>query len=390
MHSQGGIRAMVLAAGVGSRLDPLTQQLPKPLVPLANRPVMEHILNLLKRHGIRDVVSNVHYLGEKIPQYFGTGASLDMNLSFLHEQKLSGDAGGVRACRQFLEGDTFIVLMGDLITDMDLTYVIQQHKEKGALATIALKQVEDVERFGVAVTNKDGFISGFQEKPAREEAASNLASTGVYVFEPQIFEHIAKQGDAFFGKQLFPQLVANGLPVLGVQVWAYWSDVGTIPQYRTSTFDALEGLIDLEMPGEKTKFGWMGEESSLDPSATIDGALLLGRNSHVGAGVRLKGHVVIGDNCVIERDCDIKDSIIWSGTLVDANSRMKHTVIGANCFVENGSRLIEAALVEPENPFGQERMPNVAASRRPFSVTISSVDLPAEQATSVLDKEASA
>ena len=161
---------MVLAAGVGFRLDPLTTLLPKPLVPVANTPVMEHILRLLARHGLTDVCANLHYLPGNIVDYFGTGSRMGVNLHFKHEPQLTGDAGGVRACREFLEDDTFLVTMGDLVTDADLSYVIDRHKQKGALASIAIKAVphEDVCRFGVVLTNQDGFITGFQKNLLRK------------------------------------------------------------------------------------------------------------------------------------------------------------------------------------------------------------------------------
>jgi NDP-sugar pyrophosphorylase family protein len=215
-----GLKAVVLAAGIGSRLDPLTRQLPKPLVPFANKPVMEHILNLLKRHGITDTVSNLHHLPEQMIRYFGDGSAFGMHMNFVEETELTGDAGGVRALREHLGNSTFMVIMGDLITDLDLTYVLTQHREKNALATIALKQVEDVERFGIAVLNPDGMIHGFQEKPSRDEAKSKLASCGVYVFEPDIFDYIAPTGTVGFGRDVFPLLLKQGLPVLGVETWA--------------------------------------------------------------------------------------------------------------------------------------------------------------------------
>src|SRR3990167_6567846 len=159
------MKAMVLAAGVGSRLDPLTMQIPKPLVPVANRPVMEHILRLLKHHGVGQVISNLHYLPEKLVEYFGDGSALGLNMQFYLEEKLSGDAGGVRGCREFLGDETFLVLMGDLLTDVNLSHLVRQHKLKGAIATIAVKQVADVSQFGVVLTDEQGFITGFQEKP---------------------------------------------------------------------------------------------------------------------------------------------------------------------------------------------------------------------------------
>jgi mannose-1-phosphate guanylyltransferase/mannose-1-phosphate guanylyltransferase/phosphomannomutase len=269
------MRAMVLAAGVGTRLDPLTTQIPKPLVPVANRPVMQHILELLKQHGITDIASNLHYQPEKIRDYFGDGGKFGIELQYKLETELSGDAGGVRACRKFLQDDTFIVLMGDLLTDCDLTKVIAEHKRKKALATIAVKQVEDVSHFGVVVRDANGFITGFQEKPSPQEALSNYASCGIYVLEPEIFDHIPQTGSYGFGRQLFPTLVDEGHPVLGVSIDEYyWSDVGTIDQYWQSNLDALCGRVKICLPGKKTGFGYAEEPLPTASNLDVDGVLM--------------------------------------------------------------------------------------------------------------------
>lgn len=359
-----GLTAVVLAAGVGSRLDPLTQQLPKPLVPFANRPVMEHIVNLLKRHGVTRTVSNVHYLPEKVKRYFGRGTAFGIDMHFVDEPQLSGDAGGVRACRHYLTGDTFLVVMGDLITDLDLTYVLTQHRERGAIATIALKQVRDVERFGVAVLDSDGFIRGFQEKPVRENAISNLASTGVYVFDREVFEYIPKDGPVGFGRNIFPYLVDKGLPVLGVEVWGYWSDVGTIDRYRSSSLHALEGMIDLEIGGQPFDHGWIGDASAISRNVHIDGAVLLGSNSYIADDVRIKGFAIIGDNCIVERGARLQDTIVWPGTIIGARAHTRASVIGMNCRVETAAQVLDCAVIEPRNELGVRRMHQLACMMR--------------------------
>lgn len=332
------MKAMVLAAGVGSRLDPLTSQLPKPLVPVANRPVMEHLLLLLKKHGFEDVVSNLHYLPEKIRKYFGDGASLGVNIDFRLERELSGDAGGVRACKDFFAQDTFIVLMGDLLTDADLGRIYAEHKRRGALATIGTKQVEDVSQFGVVLTNSDGFITGFQEKPHPSEALSNFASSGIYVLEPQIFDYMPATGSYGFGRQLFPSLVSQGLPVLSVDLESYWSDVGTIHQYRKSNFDALEGSLSVDLHYEAHLHGYVASNAVIDPSVTVDGTLMLGKRSRIGAGVKIKGNVIIGDNCRIERNAFLEDTIVWSNSVIEENASLRHCIVGSGCVVESGSR----------------------------------------------------
>lgn len=343
------MRAMVLAAGVGSRLEPLTNQVPKPMVPVANRPVLEHIVALLKKHGITEIYSNLHYLPDSIREYFGDGSKFGVNLKFLEEVELSGDAGGVRTCRKELSQGPFLVLMGDLLTDVNLTEIIEQHKSKKALATIALKQVEDVSHFGVAVTNADGFITGFQEKPQAHEALSNYASTGIYVLEPEVFNHIPASGSYGFGRQLFPQLVADGFSVLGAPIDGYyWSDVGTIKQYRLSNFDVLQGGTNIDIPGKKTDFGYVQESAVIEPDVKIEGRLLLGMNSRIKSGVTIKGSVLIGDNCTIGENVQIEDSLVWSNSQVGRGAVLRDCVVGSNCNVDENTTRIDVASVSNE------------------------------------------
>jgi mannose-1-phosphate guanylyltransferase len=340
------MKAMVLAAGVGSRLEPLTNQVPKPMVPIINRPVMEHIVALLKQNGITEIASNLHYLPKNVSEYFGDGSAFGVHWHAHVEKELSGDAGGVRACRDFLKDGTFLVLMGDLLTDVDLTEVVRMHKQKGALASIAIKQVEDVRQFGVALTDKDGFIVGFQEKPQPEEALSNYASTGIYVLEPEVFDYIPASGTFGFGRQLFPALVKKGLPVLGVPIDRYyWSDVGTINQYRQANFDALSGRVRIDLPGVGQSWGFMESGAKIDPGAHIDGRLFIGKNSSIASGVRIRGHVLIGDNCRVQANAELQDTIVWSNSNIGRDAVLRHCVVGSNCTVGDGTEQNEIASV---------------------------------------------
>lgn len=346
------MKAMVLAAGVGSRLDPLTSQVPKPLVPIANTPVMEHILSLLAKHGFTDVAANLHYLPNKITKYFDDSRlnKLNLKMHFNLEETLTGDAGGVRSCRQFLSDGTFIVLMGDLLTDADLTHIITEHKRKKALATIGIKKVEDVSHFGVVLTDKDGFITGFQEKPQPHEALSNLASTGIYILEPEVFNHMPQEGTFGFGRQLFPKLVESGLPVLGVEILSYWSDVGTIEQYRNSNFDVLEGKVDIPLTGQKIEKRngltlWLSEGATYEDDSLFNGKIMLGKDCKIGPGVQLNGRVIIGDNVEVEAGAQIEDSVIWSNARIQSKASLCDCIIGSDCVVQNGSKFIEVARV---------------------------------------------
>lgn len=343
----------MLAAGVGSRLDPLTSEVPKPLVPVAGLPVMEHLLRLLQEHGFGEVCANLHYLPEKIESYFKKHKLEGIDLSFHREEKLSGDAGGVRACQSFLKHGTFIVLSGDLLTDANLTHIVNEHKSKGAIATIAIRAVQDVTHFGVAVLKENGFISGFQEKPKAEEALSNLISTGIYVLEPAVFDYIPKGGEYGFGRQLFPELVKLGLPVLGVKIDDYWSDVGTIQQYRLSNFDALTGKVKVKLPGRKAgDVGhplWLSSGSRIE-SDSVKGALMLGVNSVVEKGAKINGTVIVGDNCLIGAGAEVTDSVVWDDVEIGKKASLTRCVIASNYVVAPSAKLADAAVVAQELP----------------------------------------
>src|SRR5437763_10304373 len=209
------MRAMSLAAGVGSRLDPLTRNLPKPLVPIVNRPVMEHIVELLRKHGFNEIMVNVHYLGDQIEDYFGDGSRLGVKIHWSREDQLWGDAGSVKRVEDFFKDDTFIVVGGDDLADMDLTRLVKTHREKGALSTIALSLVDDPSEYGIVLMNEEGRITRFLEKPKGEVIFSNNANTGVYVFEPEVFELIPRGTPYGLGRDLFPLLLAQKKPIYG-------------------------------------------------------------------------------------------------------------------------------------------------------------------------------
>lgn len=347
------MKAMVLAAGVGSRLEPLTARVPKPLVPIANVPVMEHIVRLLARHGYTDIIANLHYLPDMLKEHFGDGSEFGVNLTFRYEEELTGDAGGVRACRDFFD-DTFLVLMGDLLTDADLTSIVAEHKKKKALATIGVKHMEEVEHFGVVVRDENGFITGFQEKPKREEALSNMVSAGIYVLEPEVFDHMPATGVYGFGRQLFPTLVEGGQRVLGEEIKTYWSDVGTIEQYRQSNFDVLKGLANIPIPGTKLqdakKTLWLGDGASVSAQAKVEGRLLLGKNSTVD-GATIAGCVIVGDNCQIHEGAHLEDVVVWSGSVIERGAIIKNSIIGEGAIVKQDSKHVEVTtMAQPSSP----------------------------------------
>lgn len=238
------MKGMILAAGVGSRLGPITADKPKPMALVCGKPVMEHIVNLLRLYGIRDVAANLHYLPEVIMDYFGDGGKYGIRLTYSVEETLLGTAGGVKNQQWFLD-ETFLVISGDALTDIDLAGFLKFHREKQALASIALKEVADVEQFGVVITDAGDRIRRFQEKPKKAEALSNLVNTGIYIFEPEIFDLIPRGEFYDFGRSLFPLLVEKGAPFYGCRMDGYWCDIGTVETYEKACLDASAGLVRL-------------------------------------------------------------------------------------------------------------------------------------------------
>lgn len=325
------MKAMIMAAGVGSRLMPLTTQIPKPMIPMANVPLMESIVALLHTYGFDDLICNLHYHADNISSYFGDGGQFGVKMQYSLEDELMGTAGGVKNCERFLD-DTFVVISGDALTDINLGSLLQAHRQKGALATIALKDVEQVEHFGVVITDDQGKIERFQEKPRPEEALSHHANTGIYVFEPEIFKYIPARQFYDFGKQVFPHLVKTGAPFYGVPIKDYWCDVGNISTYCQAHADILQQQVKAAVAGK-----------IID---TAEGArVLLGEGVICGQNARFEGSVVIGSGCRIGDNVYISNSIIWDNTAIGDKAIIKEAVVGSNCRLGQGVKLNSGVVV---------------------------------------------
>jgi NDP-sugar pyrophosphorylase family protein len=307
---------MIMAAGVGNRLMPLTAEIPKPMVPMANRPLMEHIVKLLTGHGFNNIISNLYYHADNIYNYFLDGSKYGADMLYSREDELMGTAGGVKKCSWFLD-ETFVIVSGDALTDVNLTRLVDEHKKRGALATIATKEVEQVEQFGVVITDENGRIQSFQEKPCKEEALSNQANTGIYIFEPEVFEYIPEREFYDFGKQVFPHLVKIGAPFFGIKIDDFWCDVGNIDTYRQSHADILEGRVNVASEGKLV--------------TSENGRLLLGEGVYIGDNVRFEGNCVIGPGCRIEDKVVIADSVVWNNSIIRKNAILQECIIGSNC-----------------------------------------------------------
>jgi mannose-1-phosphate guanylyltransferase len=314
---------MVLAAGLGTRLRPLTFEITKPMVPVLDRPVMAHILDLLETHGFGEVIANVHYFPESIREHFGD------RVAYRHEEELLGTAGGVRACREFFGGEDFLVISGDALTDIDLTALVARHRRAGGVATLAVKQVSDTREYGVVLHDREGRITGFQEKPEPDEALSSLGNCGIYVFSPEIFDYFPERPFADWAQDVFPALLANDVPFHIHEIHEYWNDVGSLAELRQGTFDAMRGELRLRIEGEEVRPGViLAGDSSLPESTQIEGQAWIGQDVRIGEGVRLMGPVVLGDGASVADGAQLRNTILFPGAEVAAGSILIGAIAG--------------------------------------------------------------
>jgi mannose-1-phosphate guanylyltransferase len=295
------MKAMVLAAGLGTRLKPLTFELPKPMVPVLDRPVMAHIVGLLQEQGFDELIANLHYYPETIRSYFGD------HLKYRCEDELLGTAGGVRNVADFFGDEEVVVVSGDALTDLDLNALVKRHREAGGIATLTVKEVPDPSEYGVVIHDDDRRVQGFQEKPDSGEALSDLASCGIYCFSPEIFDYFPDEDPVDWAQDVFPRLLEDDVPMYVHIIDSYWNDIGSLDELRQGTWDTLAGKLRLDMSE--------GGEAP-DGVEVIDGPIWLGRDVQLGRDIRLMGPIVIGDRSRIGTGASLRESIVFPGTTV--------------------------------------------------------------------------
>jgi mannose-1-phosphate guanylyltransferase len=318
---------MVMAAGLGTRLRPLTYTVAKPLVPVANRPVMEHILLLLRRHGFGPLIANLHWFPDTIRDLFGDGSELGVDLTYSHEDELLGTAGGVRNVAEFFGDEPFLVMAADALTDIDLAALRAAHEANDGIATLAVTRVSDVSEFGVVITDSAGRIQGFQEKPDRAEALSDLASCMIYVLDREIFDYFPSKPVVDFAREVFPALLSNDVPFHVHRIDAYWNDVGSLPEYLRGNLDAVQGAVQVELAGELLEPSG-GDEALERGDPGVGGRVLAGDGCEIGAGVRLDGPLVIGAGCTIGAGARVKESVVLPGAEVPPGALVASAIYG--------------------------------------------------------------
>jgi len=347
------MKAMILAAGVGSRLDPITRTTPKPMVPVVGLPVIEHIIHLLAKHGFTDIVCNTHYLADQIESYFAGKTDLGARVSFNREEILLGTAGGLKRVQEqlgfFDSAEPFLVVGGDDLTSVDLSAMLAQHKSNGALATIALTEVEDPSQFGVVVLGENNAIERFVEKPKPGTAPSNLVNMGVYLFSPRILDLIPVGQFYDFGKQVFPQIQEAGEPFFGFQSKEYWRDVGNLREYRDVQGDFFTGEVQLQTGLSNRGDGvWLGENVRIAPDAHIEAPCAIGTGSQIGIGAHVHKGSVLGKHVVVGAGAVIEHSILWDGAQVGDGAHLVRCIVGRDCSIQTNAGVFDGVIVQPK------------------------------------------
>lgn len=348
------MQAVVLAGGVGTRLRPLTVNIPKPLVPVGGIPIMEHTIRLLRRHGVTDIVVSLGYLSEKIEQYFGDGSRLGVNLTYSYEKTPLGTAGAVKHAQKYISGP-FLVASGDVLTDIDFSNFIAEHRRGGALASIALTRSVSPTAFGIVFINNDGFISRFLEKPSWGEVFSDIINAGLYVMEPEILDLVPENREYDFSKDVFPKMLTENHNLFGYMINTYWVDIGTPQKYLDANYDVLKGSIRVELPHRKVKDGlWIGEDVKIADDCEIYPPAVIGDSCRINQGVVIDRFSVIGAGCYVGEGARISRSVVWGNTSIHKSASLRSCVIGSRCEVGEKSTVLDGAVIGDDCILGPE------------------------------------
>jgi mannose-1-phosphate guanylyltransferase/phosphomannomutase len=343
-----------MAGGQGTRLRPLTSNLPKPMVPVVNKPTAQHIVELLARHEIRDIVMTVAFMPQLIQNYFGDGSSFGVNIEYSVEDSPLGTAGSVKKAEPLLD-DTFLVISGDSLTDFDLGDLIAFHRERDAMVTIALKSVDNPLEFGVVIVDEHGRIDRFLEKPGWGQVFSDTINTGIYVLEPEVLDHVPKGAAFDFSHELFPRLYDLHKPLFGRLSDGYWQDIGSLSQYLQANRDALDGRVRARIPGVRLRGNvWVGQGVDFETIDHIQGPALIGDYARIAEDSRIGAHTVLGNNVVVRNGASVAGSVIGDGSYVGPGSRIRGAVIGSGVDIRANATVSEGAVIGESSSVGEQ------------------------------------
>ena len=348
------MKAVVMAGGEGTRLRPLTSNQPKPMVPIVGKPCMEHVIELLRTHGFEEIVVTLAFMPQAIRAHFGDGESLGVSINYSVEEQPAGTAGSVRLARKQLD-DTFLVISGDALCDVDLGSLVEAHRRSGAAATIGLKSVDDPLEFGIVVTDDDGRVERFLEKPSWGQVFSDTINTGIYVVEPDVLRHVPGDRPFDFSQELFPLLLEMGRPLHGQVLDGYWQDIGTLEQFRQANLDVLDGLTQLHVPGLRLRGNvWVSEDVDIDDVAGVEGPAFVGSNCRIADGASIGSHTVLSRGVIVQHGARIVRSIIDAATYVGPGTVIEGAIVGRGCSLRDHVRVHEGVAIGDQVTVGEE------------------------------------
>jgi len=355
------MKAVVMAGGEGTRLRPLTSNQPKPMVSIVGKPCMEHILELLRAHDFEEVVVTLAFMPQAIRSYFGDGESLGLTIDYSIEEEPLGTAGSVRLARAKLD-DTFLVISGDALCDGDLGALVATHREKGAAVTIGLRRVDNPLEFGIVVTDEDGRVERFLEKPSWGQVFSDTINTGIYVIEPEALRHVPKKRPFDFSKELFPLLLEMGRPIYGHVLDGYWQDIGNLDQYRQANFDALDERVRLNVTGLRLRGNvWVGEGVDIDVLEDVQGPAFIGNNCRIASNASIGAYAVLSPGVTLRERARVARSVVDVATHIGRGALIEGAIVGRLCDIRDHVRIHEGVAVGDQVTIGSESsiMPGV-------------------------------
>lgn len=347
------MKAVIIAGGLGTRLRPLTYNTPKPIVPVANRPFALLQIELLRQHGIKDIILNLHYLSQEIKSVLGDGSQYGVKLHYSIEEQPLGTAGAVKKAEEFFDKDPMVVFNGDALTDINISQIIEYHKKKKARATLTLTRVDDPTQYGVIITEAGGKVLQFVEKPSWEQLGSlstkglaNTINAGIYILDPSIFKSVPKGVNYSFERQLFPSLLEQGEPVYGYISDRYWIDIGKPAQYRQAHEAILRNEVAVKIYGARANGRvWVGEDLKSDRSVKLLGPAIIGQGVSIAAETKIQDYTVLGDNTWIGRESNLSRAIVWKGSRIGSHVNLNGCIIGFDCVIEDNVTIGEGVVL---------------------------------------------
>jgi len=349
------LKAVILVGGQGTRLRPLTLATPKPMVPLANKPFVAYVLEHLKEHGIVDIVFSMGYLPEGIKSYFGDGAGFGVNLIYVVEDHPLGTAGAVKNVEGHVRDGDFLVLNGDILTDLDIRAMIDRHESKGAVGTISLTPVEDPTAYGLVSTGEGGEVLGFLEKPSWDQIDTNLINAGTYILKSEVLDMIPAGVEYSFERGVFPRLVGKGL--FGFSSNAYWMDIGTPEKYLQAHYDILEKNVETSVSHcLDSDFVCLQGKVNLETGAKIVPPVIIGDGTTIRAGARVGRMAVIGPGCTIASGCAVEESIVQEGASLGENVRIRQSIVAGGARIGPGTLVAGGAIIGDNASIGGDNI----------------------------------